>query len=103
MTEPEATGDVRASDAERARIATLLEEHHAAGRLTVAELDERVAAAYAARTRDDLATLLADLPTEPDPEPVEPLDPRRLLLLCWVCPPAGLVYWLTHRRARTTV
>lgn len=100
MTEQAAVGGVRASDTERAQVATLLEQHHAAGRLTLAELDERVAGAYAARTRDDLATLVDDLPAEPvaEPVPTEPCDMWLLVLLCWLCPPAGLVYWLTHRR-----
>ena len=45
---------LRASDAERERTATLLREHSAAGRLTPEELDERLDAAYAARTVGEL-------------------------------------------------
>ncbi|MGB2711297.1 MAG: DUF1707 domain-containing protein, partial [Conexibacter sp.] len=41
---------LRASDAERERTATLLREHCASGRLSTDELDERLGAAYAART-----------------------------------------------------
>ena len=54
----------RASDAERAD--TVARLHHAlgAGRLDLAETDERVTAAYAARHRHELADLLADLPTD---------------------------------------
>ena len=44
------------------RTATLLREHGAAGRLDVEELEQRVGAAYQARTRGELATLLDDLP-----------------------------------------
>ncbi len=54
--------DLRASDAERATVAEALGEHMRAGRLTVAEYDERLTAVYAARTRGDLAALTTDLP-----------------------------------------
>jgi hypothetical protein len=54
--------ELRASDAERESTVTLLREHEAAGRLDVEELEQRVGAAYQARTRGDLATLLDDLP-----------------------------------------
>jgi hypothetical protein len=53
---------VRASDEERESTVTLLREHGATGRLDVDELEQRVGAAYQARTRGDLATLLDDLP-----------------------------------------
>jgi hypothetical protein len=56
---------VRASDAERESTVTLLREHGAAGRLDVEELEQRIGAAYQARTRGDLATLLDDLPPAP--------------------------------------
>ena len=57
--------DVRVSDAERERAAQDLREHYAAGRLTEDELDERVQAAYRARTATDLRSLLVDLPLLP--------------------------------------
>jgi hypothetical protein len=53
---------VRASDEERESTVTLLREHGAAGRLDVDELEQRVGAAYAARTRGELVALLDDLP-----------------------------------------
>lgn len=56
---------VRASDADRERVARALSEHGAAGRLTPEELDERLDAAYAARTQGDLDRLLDDLPAGP--------------------------------------
>ncbi len=43
----------------------MLRDALAEGRLTFAEFDERVGAAYAARTRDDFAPLTADLPVQP--------------------------------------
>jgi hypothetical protein len=53
---------VRASDADRERIAAILREHHAVGRLTAEEFSERVDKAFAAKTIGDLDVLLTDLP-----------------------------------------
>jgi hypothetical protein len=53
---------VRASDAERDQAAGLLRAAFAEGRLTRAELDERLAVAYAAKARADLSDLTGDLP-----------------------------------------
>jgi hypothetical protein len=52
----------RASDAERADVVAQLHAALGAGRLDLAETDERMAAAYAARHRHELAALLTDLP-----------------------------------------
>jgi hypothetical protein len=56
---------VRASDAEREQAVARV--HHALGegRLGLAEAEERSAAAYAARYRDELPPLLTDLPLAP--------------------------------------
>ena len=64
---------VRAGDADRTAVATALGRHMADGRLTVAEYDERVARAYAARTYGDLAALTADLPTIDRSRAVDPV------------------------------
>ena len=56
---------LRISDQERERAAQDLREHFAAGRITEAELSERVQAAYGARTEEELRKLLADLPRLP--------------------------------------
>lgn len=53
---------IRASDADRDRATALLREHHAAGRLTAAEFDERMTAALNATTLGEIDELLADLP-----------------------------------------
>ena len=53
---------LRAADADRAAVATLLGEHMAAGRLSLEEFDERLTRAYAARTFGELDELTADLP-----------------------------------------
>jgi hypothetical protein len=109
LTHSSQTG-TRASDAERQGLTALLERHYTAGRLTLDELDERVAVAYAARTREQLAALTTDLPADPtiDPEPdpatlaLGTADPGLHCLLLWACPPVGLAYWLlTARRGRS--
>ena len=64
--------EIRASDAERERVADELRAHAGEGRLDVDELDERLKAAYAARTRADLQGLTADLPAAPPPKPKPP-------------------------------
>ena len=53
---------IRASDADRDRIAAALREHLAAGRLTIEEFDERLDKAYAAKTLGELDKVMADLP-----------------------------------------
>ena len=52
----------RASDAEREAVVARLRDAAGEGRLTVEELAERVDAAYAAGTREELEPLTADLP-----------------------------------------
>ncbi|MET0190128.1 MAG: DUF1707 domain-containing protein [Pseudonocardia sediminis] len=81
MTEQRVTAGQRIGDAERERTAALLGEHVGDGRLQLAEFEERVGAAYAARTRGDLDAVVADLPgvrgrTAPG-HPRRSPDPRR--------------------------
>lgn len=71
---PPAAGDVpkphelRASDADRERIAQVLQDAHADGRLTMEELEERLGVLYSARTLGELAQLTTDLlPAEEQP------------------------------------
>jgi hypothetical protein len=54
-----------ASNADRERVVARLAEAHVEGRLTVDELDERSAAAHAARTLRDLDLVVAGLPRAP--------------------------------------
>lgn len=56
--------DLRVSDADRQAVARRLERAMRDGRLTVVEFDERVQAAYAARTRGELEELTEDLPPD---------------------------------------
>jgi len=58
---------LRASDADRERVAATLRRHHLDGRLDTDELQDRLGACYAAKTHADLAALLADLPGEAAP------------------------------------
>ena len=57
-------GAVRASDNDREVAAQMLRRHYESGRLSVAELESRVARAYGAVHRGDLRSLLSDLPFE---------------------------------------
>jgi hypothetical protein len=92
---------IRASDAERDRAQARLQHHYAVGRLTLPELEARVAVAYEARTREELDVLLRDLPdrTERAARPAPTIDSRLLLILLCCSPPAALVYWLIRHRA----
>lgn len=111
---------VRASDTERDHAGGVLRAGYAEGRLSRDELDERLAAAYSARTRADLAGLTSDLPgavtAEAAPGRAAPgtlpvLIPETgtgsglglCLLLCLLCafPPAGIaygIYWIVAAR-----
>ncbi len=109
---------IRASDAGRDQAAEILRAGYAEGRLSRAELDERLTAAYAAKTRADLNDLTSDLPGSVsasatpdrpataalpfmDPESGTGMGPNWCLLLCllFAFPPAGIAYLiLTARR-----
>jgi hypothetical protein len=58
--------DLRASDAERERIADRLRKSHAEGRLDLAEFQERLEQCYAAKTLGELSQLVRDLPRQPE-------------------------------------
>ncbi|MDA8368842.1 MAG: DUF1707 domain-containing protein [Nocardiopsaceae bacterium] len=75
--------ETRASDADRDRVAKLLQEHFAHGRLESGEFSDRLENAYKARTQSELIDLtrdlperdLAELPTDPSrPAPTAPGD-----------------------------
>ena len=71
--------DLRASDAERESTIASLRTHAGEGRLSLDELDGRVEAAYAAKTRRDLAAVSADLPRAPRPHAGARADVREHL------------------------
>jgi Domain of unknown function (DUF1707)/2TM domain len=58
---------LRVGDAERGRVVDQLADHHAAGRLTLDEFEERMSAAWTARTGGELEVLVRDLPAPPGP------------------------------------
>jgi len=66
---------LRISDADRHRVAELLREAAGEGRLDIEELDERLEAAYSAKTYGDLVPLTADLPlgATQHPQPARPM------------------------------
>ena len=73
---------MRASDADRERVANVLREAAGDGRLTMDELDERLDAVYAAKTYAELEPITHDLPGAgtfhvPAPAPSATADPTR--------------------------
>ena len=71
--------DVRIGDAEREQVAQRLHVHVGSGRLDLAEFEQRIDAAYRARTRGELAAVVADLPERvqaPRPAAARPVRSR---------------------------
>ena len=125
MSEPHAdsgVAPVRASDAERDHAAEILRAGYAEGRLTRAELDDRLGAAYAAKTLTDLRVLTSDLPgaipvpvpgrslaaqdqslVHPSPGATTGMCLDRCLLVCLLiaCPPAGIAYLVLAARRQS--
>jgi len=62
--QPAPSPALRASDADRERIATLLRDSYTEGRLDDLEFQERLEQAYSARTLAELDTLTMDLPAK---------------------------------------
>lgn len=75
---PAVPGAVRASDRERDMVVEVLGQHAATGRLMLGELEERISAAFAAKTRAELDELTSDLP-EIRQESTTPRRPARWL------------------------
>ena len=74
--------NLRASDADRERVANVLREAAGDGRLTMDELDERLDSVYAAKTYAELEPITHDLPDAgdvhaPASSPAVRLDPAR--------------------------
>jgi len=67
---------LRVGDAERGQVVDQLADHHAAGRLTLPEFEERMTAAWTARTGAELEALVRDLPAPARPAPRAPALPR---------------------------
>jgi DUF1707 SHOCT-like domain len=92
--------DLRASDADRERVAQLLRDSAGDGRLDMDELAERLDAVYASRTFGELQTLTRDLPVVAHRGPRTPARhfPTRLvwisvvLVVIWAATGAGY-FW----------
>jgi hypothetical protein len=113
---PQRDPTLRASDADRERVAERLREHAGAGRLSMDELSERLETVFAARTLGELEPPLADLPSterrhrEPSFASAPMLALVALLVTIWAVTGAGAfwpfwillgVWWfgpLRHRR-----
>ncbi|MGH3096339.1 MAG: DUF1707 SHOCT-like domain-containing protein [Streptosporangiales bacterium] len=86
--------DLRASDADRENVVTVLNRALVDGRLSAEEHDERVRAAYAARTLGQLPGLVGDLPSgaenaglpQLDAGPVSGVFGRETRMGRWVLP-----------------
>jgi hypothetical protein len=70
LSGPAGDGLMRVSDSDREQATEVLREAAGQGRISFDELDERLEAAYAAKTYADLATVTRDLP-----QPARPLSP----------------------------
>jgi hypothetical protein len=69
---------MRASDADRERVAQVLHGALAEGRITMEELEERLTTVYAAKTLTDLVPVTVDLPVSSTPTSLEPATTRAL-------------------------
>jgi hypothetical protein len=69
---PVARRDMRVSDDERRAVVDELRIHYGAGRIDLAEFEDRTNAALAARVRGELEPLLDDLPELTPPAPPGP-------------------------------
>jgi hypothetical protein len=94
-------GPVRASDVDREAVVVRLTAAVGDGTLTLAEVEERQTAAYAARFRHELLPLTADLPVPPAAEvvvrrraPVRAFVPAAavLLVVLWIISPVPF-FW----------
>ncbi|MCV2491160.1 DUF1707 domain-containing protein [Geodermatophilus sp. YIM 151500] len=96
--EPVRPDDYRVSDVERAAVQERLRRAVGDGQLDLAEFDQRVATAWAARTRGELTAVTRDLPEPPTAPPPLPPAPRRrvfsddaggttlkVLSIIWIC------------------
>lgn len=88
MTHSGGFGEIRAGDPERQQGIAALTEHHAQGRLSLSEYDERVAQVAGAGTYREIAEVFADLPgphpqflLPPMPAAPPPMGPQQVALL----------------------
>ncbi|UFS95633.1 DUF1707 SHOCT-like domain-containing protein [Nocardia huaxiensis] len=94
--------DIRIGTAEREDAMKRLSDHFAAGRLSVAEFDERSGVVAAAVTRGDLAEVFTDLPEPVVEKPVSLVKERRPFRVPQRFAPlvpiiAVLLFFVTHQ------
>lgn len=77
LPEPVDPRELRVSNADRERVAARLQQASAEGRLDLDELDQRLKAAYAARTGGELEPLTADLPAVSEQSEQQPAGTLR--------------------------
>jgi Domain of unknown function (DUF1707) len=92
-------GGLRAGDRDRGKAADILREQHVAGRLETDEFQERLDRCYAAKTYAELDELLADLPRQEQPRPVQrarrwPVMVFAPLLIVAIAVSHGRMIWL---------
>lgn len=88
VTKQEPSDQLRAGHEDRERASEELGRHYAAGRLTMAELEDRQGAAWAARTLGELHELYYDLPPLRPDTPPNPTTRSGLPPSPWAGPPA---------------
>ncbi|GAA4155258.1 DUF1707 SHOCT-like domain-containing protein [Actinomadura keratinilytica] len=76
--DPPPAAELRASDADRDRVAAVLREAAGDGRISMDELQERLEAVYSAKTYAELEPLTRDLPVTGSPGPPVPRGGARL-------------------------
>lgn len=94
--------EMRASDVDRDRVAAVLREHTAEGRITVDEFNERLEDVYKAKTYGELARVTADLPdvdmrARParTPAPIANKEPHTGMRAAWAAwAAASAVNWV---------
>lgn len=74
---------MRASDGDREEVARALRDNLTEGRLTLEEFDERLDAAYSAKTYGELDALMIDLPRRPGTSPMTFAEAGALLAERW--------------------
>jgi hypothetical protein len=75
LAERSPLSDMRAADADRERVAEVLRQAAAEGRLDLSELDDRLSRLYAAKTYGELEPLIGDLPEVGMPVPAPRAGP----------------------------
>lgn len=102
---PHSKSTMRAADTDREAVVQKLAQAYSEGRLDYAEMDERTAAVWAAKTYGELAKITADLPATVSTQPaITPVPERPRMPLTWrILLPAivliNLIAWIVGELA----